>query len=215
MQFENEQDYLQEIEAEYLRIRGRRGLLKPLDWDLAAGWEKAGFPLPVVLRTMAEIGDRFYRENKDGDQINSLRYFDSAVRRAAADFQSRQVGKTETETRHLEMPEIERQLTLGKLEIEVGAVYLQQPKLSRQIGAITSAIRELKQSSADERTIENRLEQLDRELIELLKSTCVPAQIETFESAGTSSDQYLRRAQISAAIRHHFSAPELTLFPNL
>lgn len=200
-----------------MRIRGRRGMLKPLDWDLAARWEKAGFPLHVVIRTMSDIAAKFYRENGGRDQINSLRYFDNAVRKNCADFQARQVGKFEvadgSETPLSELLEVDVEKTLETLEKEVNDFNLRQPKVNPEILAIALEIRELRTlKSIDERSIESRLQELDRRLVSVLRSTVSEQEKKAFESAGTSADPYLRQAQISSAIRKEFEAPEISLF---
>ena len=209
-------DFLQEVEAEYMRIRGRRGLLKPLDWDLAAKWESAGCPLPVVLRTMAEIGDRFNRENPD-DQINSLRYFDPAVRRAAAAFQAGQVGKSEPagapESQLSDMLVIDVKKQLESLEKAVTDLAFRQTKLTREILEVAWEINQLRESEIiDDRSVESRLQELDRQLIATLRSTVSIEINETFDEAGFSSDLYLQASQISAAVRSYFQVPEITLF---
>lgn len=38
-------DYLEEIEGAYSRCREKWSMLSPIDWQLAAEWEKAGIPV--------------------------------------------------------------------------------------------------------------------------------------------------------------------------
>lgn len=84
-------DYLEEIEAAYSRCRERYSMLSPLDWHLAAEWEKDGIPLFIVARAIADCCKKF-RARKDPSRINTLRYFDQAVRSAFASWNASRVG---------------------------------------------------------------------------------------------------------------------------
>ncbi|MBS1793388.1 MAG: hypothetical protein JSS81_06015 [Acidobacteria bacterium] len=87
-------EYLQTVEDEFSRIRGRWSPLGPLDWNLADKWRKDDVPLSVVIRAMDAVHKKF-QESKRRDSINSLRYFEKQVEIEFAEWLSRQVGKSE------------------------------------------------------------------------------------------------------------------------
>ncbi len=88
-------NYLEEIEQEFSKIRGRWTSLAPLDWALAQTWETKQIPLSVVFRAMDDVHKKFIAANpKRTDTINSLRYFEKGVEKEFAEWQTSQVGKS-------------------------------------------------------------------------------------------------------------------------
>ena len=81
-------DFLQKIEQEYSRIRGRQSILSSIDWQLAAEWETQGVPLQLAIRTMRDVS------NQKIDRINSLNYFDQAVQKQFKLWQTANIGQT-------------------------------------------------------------------------------------------------------------------------
>ncbi len=86
-------NFLESVEQEYSRIRGRWSPLGPLDWQLAAKWETDGVPLSVVIRAMETVHKKF-QDSRRKDSINSLRYFEKQVDVEFGEWLSRQVGKS-------------------------------------------------------------------------------------------------------------------------
>ncbi|HQU83888.1 MAG TPA: hypothetical protein PKY59_12210 [Pyrinomonadaceae bacterium] len=89
-------NYLEEIENEFSKIRGRFSPLMTLDWQLVQSWEDKKVPLSVILRTMGEVSKK-YKENNPIEKINSLRYFAAAIEKEFAEWQKTQVGKSEAD----------------------------------------------------------------------------------------------------------------------
>jgi hypothetical protein len=87
-------NYLQEIENEFSRLRGRWTMLAPVDWQLAANWEKNGIPLRIVFSAMGDV-DKKFKDKNPKDSINSLRYFEKAVEKQFGEWQKTQVGKAD------------------------------------------------------------------------------------------------------------------------
>lgn len=85
-------NYLQTIEDEFSRIRGKYSQLSPMDWQLAETWENNGYPLHVVLSAMSEVFRQF-EATKRGGKINGLSYFKQEVEKQFASWSERQVGK--------------------------------------------------------------------------------------------------------------------------
>lgn len=86
-----EPDYLEEIESAYSRCRERYSMLSAIDWDLAAGWERDGIPLFIAIRAIDDCC-RKYKARREPGKINTLRYFDQAVRAAFSAWSASRVG---------------------------------------------------------------------------------------------------------------------------
>jgi hypothetical protein len=98
-------NYLEQIESEYSRIRGKWSPLSPMDWTLAQKWEDSGIPLHIVLTAMSEVFRKF-EGSKKGGKINSLSYFTQEVEKQFASWSESQVGKnTEAEIDSSEVEE--------------------------------------------------------------------------------------------------------------
>ena len=97
-------NYLQEIENEYTRIRGKFSLLSPKDWALAQSWEEKGIPLRIVLKAMSECFRQFHAQKRTG-LINSLSYFTQEVEKQFADWSKTRVGKQEKNTMNIPEPD--------------------------------------------------------------------------------------------------------------
>lgn len=87
-------NYFEEIENAYVRIRGTHILLNPLDWALAQSWENKGIPLHIVLSAMADVQKRFNAQKRP-DKINSLSYFTQAVEKSFIEYSKSQIGKSQ------------------------------------------------------------------------------------------------------------------------
>lgn len=85
-------NFLEEIENEFSRGRGRSSRLSPLDWSLAQGWENRGVPLSLVLRAMGDVCKSNSAKHRP-ETIGSLRYFTPAVEKTFAEWQTSQIGK--------------------------------------------------------------------------------------------------------------------------
>lgn len=73
--------YFQAIEATFIGLRGAAVLLSPADWQTARAWHRDGIPLALVQETLRTLFAR-RREQGKADQIQTLRYCSSAVKRA-------------------------------------------------------------------------------------------------------------------------------------
>lgn len=87
--------YFSEIEAAFVRRRGRNLLLSPLDWALIEAWKERGVPLFIVLRAIELIFDQ--AAARDASQprkrpIKSLLYCRDEVETQYAVWLEAQVG---------------------------------------------------------------------------------------------------------------------------
>lgn len=87
-------NYYTEIEEHFWKKRGAHLLVSPLDWAIVETWQKAGIPLPVVLRGIDRAFESWSRSRRaaGGRQLKSLVYCVDAVLDAAAEAQEAAAG---------------------------------------------------------------------------------------------------------------------------
>jgi hypothetical protein len=80
-------NYFTEIEDYFWRKRGAHLLVSPLDWAIVETWQKAGIPLPAVLKGIDRAFEAWGRSRRaaGGRQLKSLAYCVDAVLDAAAE----------------------------------------------------------------------------------------------------------------------------------
>ncbi len=78
-------NYFTEIEEYFWQKRGAHLLVSPLDWAIVETWQKAGIPLPAVLKGIDRAFETFARSRRaaGGRQLKSLSYCVDAVLEAA------------------------------------------------------------------------------------------------------------------------------------
>jgi hypothetical protein len=94
-------NYFTEIEEYFWRKRGAHLLVSPLDWAIVETWQKAGIPLPAVLKGIDRAFESWSRSRRaaGGRQLKSLAYCVDAVLDAAADAQEAAAGAGPQPTR--------------------------------------------------------------------------------------------------------------------
>jgi hypothetical protein len=87
-------NYYTEIEEHFWKKRGAHLLVSPLDWAIVETWQKAGIPLPVVLRGIDRAFESWARSKRaaGGLQLKSLAYCVDAVLDAAGEAQEAAAG---------------------------------------------------------------------------------------------------------------------------
>jgi hypothetical protein len=87
-------NYFTEIEEYFWRKRGAHLLVSPLDWAIVETWQKAGIPLPAVLKGIDRAFESWSRSKRaaGGRQLKSLAYCVDAVLDAAAEAQEAAAG---------------------------------------------------------------------------------------------------------------------------
>jgi hypothetical protein len=80
-------NYFTEIEEYFWQKRGAHLLVSPLDWAIVETWQKAGIPLPVVLKGIDRAFESYGRSRRaaGGRQLKSLAYCVDAVLEAATE----------------------------------------------------------------------------------------------------------------------------------
>lgn len=87
-------NYFTEIEEYFWRKRGAHLLVSPLDWAIVETWQKAGIPLPAVLKGIDRAFESWQRSRRAaaGRQMKTLAYCVDAVLEAAAEALEANVG---------------------------------------------------------------------------------------------------------------------------
>jgi hypothetical protein len=87
-------NYFTEIEEYFWRKRGAHLLVSPLDWAIVETWQKAGIPLPAVLKGIDRAFESWARSRRaaGGRQLKSLAYCVDAVLDAAEEAQQIAAG---------------------------------------------------------------------------------------------------------------------------
>jgi len=87
-------NYFTEVEDYFWRKRGAHLLVSPLDWAIVETWQKAGIPLPAVLKGIDRAFESWGRSRRaaGGRQLKSLAYCVDAVLDAAAEAQEAAAG---------------------------------------------------------------------------------------------------------------------------
>ena len=87
-------NYFTEIEEYFWRKRGAHLLVSPLDWAIVETWQKAGIPLPAVLKGIDRAFESWGRSRRaaGGRQLKSLAYCVDSVLDAAAEAAEAAVG---------------------------------------------------------------------------------------------------------------------------
>jgi hypothetical protein len=142
--------YFRAIEETFVALRGAPLLLSPADWQLARRWHRAGIPLDLVRRTLAEVFAR-REERKAKRQLLSLRYCAPAVEAAWQELVDLTAPGHRGEAEALDVG--------GRLAALAAALPAQlggRDELARRITALTG----------EAYAVEEALAALDRELIE-------------------------------------------------
>jgi len=87
-------NYFTEIEEHFWKKRGAHLLVSPLDWAIVETWQKAGIPLPAVLKGIDRAFESWSRSKRaaGGRQLKSLAYCVDAVLDAAEEVREAAAG---------------------------------------------------------------------------------------------------------------------------
>lgn len=140
--------YFQAIEEVFVELRGAPLLLSPADWQVARRWHREGIPLELVKQALQEVFEK-RKERKAKGKISSLRYCAPAVEAAWADL---------------------RELTAPGRRAADAAGFEIAPRLAALAAALPPGFREslaarLTALEGDPRKVEERLSELDREML--------------------------------------------------
>jgi len=198
-------DYFLEIEGHFALRRGTPFILSAKDWSLMKGWAEAGIPLPVVIEAIDLV---FERNETSGRKkvISSLSYCRHAIKELWEDRKAMADGAGEA------MPEEAPQELLTALAAAVEHVS----------AAKAEAIRGLISEKSVPK-IEQRLIEVESELMEELVASLPPSEAEALRAQATQAvgdtsrlDAATRArtedANLRRIVRERFGVPRLSLF---
>lgn len=203
------QAYFRAVESAFLALRGAPLLLSPSDWRVARAWFEAGVPLELVGETMRELYAKRLERDPDA-RIQSLRYFDRAVRGAWKNWQ-------EARGPHFERADAEAPPVNERLETLVARLPGHLPDRNRWV----ERIRALSGSLPE---VERGLEALDAELLTTLRAglddeeraairdAVTRTLSRASEATGPGDQAGLEEHLFRRELRRRFELPILTLF---
>lgn len=144
---ESDHSYFQAIEEVFVALRGAPLLLSPADWQVARRWHREGIPLDLVKRTLSEVFEKRKERGAKG-KISSLRYCAPSVEAAWE------------QERELKAPGFRTEAPVFEVAPRLAALAAALPPILRDSFAIRISSLE-----GDPRKVEERLSELDRELL--------------------------------------------------
>ncbi|HSG38346.1 MAG TPA: hypothetical protein VLE27_01815 [Thermoanaerobaculia bacterium] len=144
---DSDHSYFQAIEEVFVALRGAPLLLSPADWQVARRWHQEGVPLDLVKRTLAEVFEKRKERGAKG-KISSLRYCAPSVEAAWEEL---------------------RELTAIGQRAEAPAFEI-APRLAALAAALPPGLKDsfavrISSLAGDPRKVEERLSELDREML--------------------------------------------------
>lgn len=206
----DEQRYFLELELAFNHLRRSASLLSPSDWQVAAGWQRAGVPLPVVVATLERLFAQ-RRERGDVEKIQSLRYCAPAVENAYRQLLELGHGDAPLQEQPALTVRMERLIdSLG----EFGREHEERLRACLRSGdptAVETSLNHLRDTLAAEafaalnevqrRALDDRLHQAVEKGLEPLRSRLTP------EQCRAASERLRRRC-----LRDELQIPPLSLF---
>jgi len=227
-----EDEYLRAIEEAFVRRRGAAMLLSPRDWALMQEWKELGVPLRLVLQAIDNIFDSFERRAPAGRRINSLSYCRQEV--VALHDLYRILHATEAgRPGPKEEAGVAAARHLGRLSRRVRASMgaASEAKrddlvscLARVAAELKRLRREIKEGAADPRRLEDRLREMDGDLLTAAERSLSPDDLAALRQGadralGPAGDRMTPAARertrgmaLGALVRHAAGLPRLTLF---
>ena len=179
-------NYFTEIEEYFWQKRGAHLLVSPLDWAIVETWQKAGIPLPAVLRGIDRAFESYARSRRaaGGRQLKSLAYCVDAVLEAADEEKETAAGtgpaagKPAQQTESFSRPELLNFFTHNgkKIAAQVEALRATQPEVAARLEEARVRLMDLASlvdapGALDLEDLERKLTVLEEKLTAVLTST--------------------------------------------
>ena len=145
-------NYFTEIEEYFWQKRGAHLLVSPLDWAIVETWQKAGIPLPAVLKGIDRAFESYGRSRRGvaGRPLKSLAYCVDSVLEAAEESQEAAAGAG-PETSHngasaepFSREELARYFDAAIASLRSISAKSESQELKRRLTETAQAIEELK-----------------------------------------------------------------------
>jgi DNA-binding transcriptional MerR regulator len=172
-------NYFTEIEEYFWKKRGAHLLVSPLDWAILETWQKAGIPLPAVLKGIDRAFESYARSRRaaGGRQLKSLAYCVDAVLDAAEEEKETSAGAGPAVARKRDATESFSREELRsffhrngeRISAASGAVRATQPELASRIHETGLRLAEISQlldtpAALDLEDVERRLTVVEEKL---------------------------------------------------
>ncbi len=175
-------------------------MLNAKDWALIQRWSDEGIPLPIVIEAMDMVFDRFDAEER---KVNGLSFCKDAVKKLWRERKDLQIGAQES------APEESVEPLLDALASSL------ETSSHPAVAALGPRVRALVAEKSVPR-IEERLMELEEELITALAAEAPDVHAEVARLVGSSLDEKTRArteaATLRRVVRERFDVPRLTLF---
>jgi hypothetical protein len=200
--------FFEAIEEIFVRLRGAPLLLSPADYQVAKRWHQEGVPLDLVRRTLEEVFAKRQERGTKG-KISSLRYCAPAVEAAWGDLKEMTAPGV-----RLEAPDLD---LAGRLRNLAASLPETLPGREGWVGSLANL-------NGDPQSIEHRLSELDREMVDtVLRSLDGDARSEIDAAVektlgsliGRLPAEEIERSRerlVSQVLRRRLGLPVLSLF---
>jgi hypothetical protein len=157
-------NYFTEIEEYFWQKRGAHLLVSPLDWAIVETWQKAGIPLPAVLKGIDRAFESYARSRRaaGGRQLKSLAYCVDAVLGAAEEEKEAAAGAGPS-------AEIKRNAAESFSRDELRSFF------SRNEGRLSTAVEALRTTQTE---LASRMEETRSRLAEMLPLIDAPGTLD-------------------------------------
>ena len=232
-------NYYTEIEEHFWKKRGAHLLVSPLDWAIVETWQKAGIPLPVVLRGIDRAFESWARSKRaaGGRQLKSLAYCVDSVLDAHAEAQEAAVGtgpevkSAKATTEPFSRAELKRYLERNAAKLRAAAEKQRgaHAALAQRLGETAAKLEEVfpvldSPAALDLEDLERRVTVLEEKLAAALAADADEEAMLTIRREmdralapyrrKMSAEQLaqLERQYVQKRMFEHFAVPRLSLF---
>jgi hypothetical protein len=232
-------NYFTEIEEYFWQKRGAHLLVSPLDWAIVETWQRAGIPLPAVLKGIDRAFESYARSRRaaGGRQLKSLAYCVDAVLDAAEEEKEAAAGTGPTvanakvETESFSRNELRAFFTrnMEKISAQVLALRAAQPEVASCIEETRTRIAGVAQLlegpvALDLEDIERRLTVIEEKLTATLMASAsddflvdvrreLDRQLAPYRRKMTAAQlSQLERQYMQKRLWERYNLPRLSLF---
>jgi hypothetical protein len=232
-------NYFTEIEEYFWQKRGAHLLVSPLDWAIVETWQKAGIPLPAVLKGIDRAFESYARSRRaaGGRQLKSLAYCVDAVLDAAEEEKETAAGAGPSAAKKHDATESFSREELGaffrrnmeRISAGVAALRATQPELAARMDETRSHLAEMlplidAPGTLDLEDLERRLTVIEEKLTAALTSNApeeflvevrreMDRQVTPYRRKMTSAQlSQLERQYVQKRLWERYNLPRLSLF---
>ena len=232
-------NYFTEIEEYFWQKRGAHLLVSPLDWAIVETWQKAGIPLPAVLKGIDRAFESYARSRRaaGGRQLKSLAYCVDAVMDAAEEEKETSAGagpsvaKKRDATESFSREELRSFFSRNMERISAGVAALRatQPELAARVDETRSRLTEMlplidTPGTLDLEDLERRLTVVEEKLTAALTASApeeflvevrreMHRQLAPYRRKMTSAQlSQLERQYMQKQLWERYNLPRLSLF---